>query len=501
MAQVGHNGDGQRNRGVPFPGWKPADAAGTIWGNQRRGEMNREGHLIARWVKTPSLLVSATALAGFTIGLLVTLRLNLPIWSLLLPLAGVAYGLLVVQRPVVGLFVVLFIFFLPLRLGGVTLLQLVGVVTAAFVTLSFMKRKGSLLFGSMFIPMAIFGILIVASLFYTKDTEKTLFFVRKWAFNMMFYMLLLNVVTTFDSLKRVTWAIIAAAALNASVGIWEFAGSSEFYFRSEGLIGNENGLGNLSALGFPLAFYHFLYSKGRLRWIGLALSILLAAGVVVSVSRGAFLSLILVFLLIAIRERHRRGMIAAAVLAALLAAPVLPRYFKQRMGTLSTDVRATIPVGTEQLSVRGYYTKGALKIWMAHPVVGVGVGNFGQYFTRSEFNPGKSASTSVAVHNLYLQVLVEFGAVGVSVLLWIILLAFKGVRVALREHRHRQERWVHASAIAMMALTVFIYNFSSGNLMSQGAWAVVGLIAVTRRVPGGEDEADLHDGTEAVTST
>ncbi|MDH3627304.1 MAG: O-antigen ligase family protein [Acidobacteriota bacterium] len=418
--------------------------------------------------------------------------MKIPIWALFLPPLAILYGLLVIKRPMCGLFVVICVFFVPLRFGAVTLLQLIGVFTCSLVLIRFLIQKRKLILGNIFLPIFFLGILIVVSLTFTQDTAITFSMLRKWGFNFVFYMMLTNLVTRFRDLKLAVWAVLLVASVNALAGIYFFLTASGSSFRTSGLVENANEFGTLAALAVPLALYHFIYRKDPGRWFHFLLCFVLFGGVVTSVSRGALISLVVVFVFIAIVERRRMLPISLVLICAIALGPFLPSYFYKRIETLDSGIAGTVVLRNEsELTVRGHYNKGLIKIWLAHPMLGIGIGNFGHYFVEEEFNTGQRASKKVAAHNLYLQTLAEMGVVGFVMLIWLLTVTMRNAVKAWQRSRDNPERLIYYGGLMMMALTVLIASISGGSILWEDFWLVISLTAVSRQVIEGDaiDEA------------
>jgi O-antigen ligase len=359
----------------------------------------------------------------------------------------------------------------------------VGVVTACLVLIWFLYNRRTLYLGNTLLPLFLFGVLILISFWFTRDVERTTFYIRRWAFNMVFALMLINLVTKFDVLKKVIWTVIIMASLNAIVGIFHYASAPTSYYRSIGLLENANSFGHFAALAFPLAFYQYLYRSGAFKWVGLGLSGVCAGGVVVSVSRGATLSLLLVFGAILVIERRRVGALALVMILGICMTPFLPGYFFERVSNLATDVKRSVLVDEEHdLTSRGYFNRAGFKMWMAHPVLGVGIGNFGHYYVQKEFHPGYKRVETVVAHNIYMQAFAEMGTLGGLLLFWLIGLAVRNVISARRASRADPDSWLYFGAIEMMALAVFISVSTYGNLMRSDFWMFVLLTAISGRV-------------------
>jgi len=459
--------------------------------------MNRDGGLVARLDIAPAPLVVGGVLVAFTLALLAVVKLALPVWSLLLLFGIAAYVVAVLNSPVVGLLAVVAMFFLPTQIfGGVTLLQAAGAGTAALLLIWFLYQQRSIYFGNVLLPFLLLGVLILISFLFTRDATRSLMFFRKWAFNMLFAVLLLNLVTRFEVFKKVIWTVMIMAAVNAAAAVIDFATSSDWYYRSTGLLENANYLGHLAALAFPIALFQYLYRTGPVRWVGLGLAALLAGGVIASVSRGATLSLVLVFLVMLVRERRKILPLLFVLLLGLCAVPFLPKYFHERVGDLGADVKRSIFLSENRdLTSRGYLMSGGLKIWMKHPVLGVGMGNFGRYFVEREYNPGfRKRNPNVVPHNIYTQALAETGLVGAGLLAWLLIMALRNILRARQAARNDPDRWLYFGAVEMMALAVIISSAASGSLLRAEFWLFICLTAMSTRVAErGPDEQPLDD--------
>jgi O-antigen ligase len=461
---------------------------------QKQGTLRLDGRDVIHRVASPTSLVVAGVLSGFLLALLVVVRLGYPLWSLLLVVIPVFYAVAVARQPMIGLLTVICFFSLPIRFGGFTLLQSVGVGTAGITAVWFLHQRRAIRLGNLFIPILLLGALILLSLFYTLDVARTMAYFRVWLFNLAFYLLLVNVVTRFDDLKKVIWTVMLMAAVNATVGMTDFATSGETVYRSAGAMQNPLDLGDLAALAIPLALYRFLYASGFVKYLGLALSAIFAGGVVVSMARGSFIALMVVFGVILVVERRRSGALVLVVVLALVAAPFLPAHFYDRVDNLIGQVKGTLLLEDEEgMTIRGYYNKGGMRIWMAHPLLGVGIGNFGYYFIEREFNPGVTATTGVSTHNAYLQVLTEMGLIGFGVFMWLIGATLHNLVRARRACLGDLHRWSYIGALLMSSLTVFLASASSGGLMRENLWLALCLpaaaIAVVR-----EERAETGSG-------
>jgi len=424
--------------------------------------MNQREGIIGKLLSVSAPTVAAGVVAGFALALMAVLTLGLPIWSLLLVAAALAYAILVILNPIVGLLVVVCIFFLPIQLSGVSLLQLCGAATSGLMLLWLLHQRRGFSFEPILLPLFVMGLLILASLSYVYDVPRTSLLFRTWLFNFMFILL---------------------AAFNVVVAIFQFGTSAEYGYRAEGLMGHTTRLGHISSTAFPLAFYQFLYRADRLKWLGLGLSALLFAGVVVSAGRTPTIALVVVIIVIMITERRRVAPVILVAVLGLATVPFLPDYYHSRVGNLLSDIKNSIVLtNDEELTDRGHLNKSAIKIWLTRPLFGVGLGNFGHYFVQKDFNPGFKRSNKVPPHNIYMQALVEMGVVGLAVLLWLLSLAVWHVLRARRLVHGDPYCWHYIGGVQMMTLAVLISSSTTGHLIGKTFWLFICLAAISHRV-------------------
>jgi O-antigen ligase len=435
-------------------------------------------------------LIATAITAAFSLLLLAVISLGLPIWFLVLVVAVIVYAFTVLHRPVVGLYFVVAVFFVPIKLSfGLSLLQSVGGGTAALLLLWFLYQNHRIVLGSYMIPPFLLGPLFLVSFLYTHDAARTLDAFRHWAFNMMFVLLLLNLVTTFKTFKKILWAIMIMASANSIVAMIDSSAASHYAHRAAGMMRNPNALAHLAALAFPLALYQYMFAKGWVRWFSLALCAVLAGGIVVSVSRGALISVLFVFFAVVIRERRRLIPLLFVAGLAFSAIPLVPEYYFVRVGNLATDAKYSLALGNDrQLTDRGHLNAAGLRIWAAHPIMGVGIGNFGYYYVRPEFRGGMLAKQSIVAHNVYIQALSETGIVGTSIFFWMLINSVLSLLRAGRAVKRTDKRWVYFGGVEMMTLAVLISTGVVGNMVGSNLWLFLGLTMVADKVANNKEE-------------
>jgi hypothetical protein len=212
---------------------------------------------------------------------------------------------------------------------------------------------------------------------------------------------------------------------------------------------NEDGFGSLMVQGVALCFWFGMAT--RVRWQRLLMFVLAAysvIGVVSSAARGAFLALVVVGVLVWLRSPRKvvtgAGIIVGVVIV-ILAADLL---FTPGQGGLRTyrqgdtfwaQIMTAFSEGTDEGTGahRWGLWQAAMKVWLAHPIFGVGPNNFG-VFAAYYIRPGEIEGFEsmwqfwgVNLHSAYFQILSEFGVVGVSAFIWL-MVDFLRKNLALR---------------------------------------------------------------------
>lgn len=202
--------------------------------------------------------------------------------------------------------------------------------------------------------------------------------------------------------------------------------------RAVGLIGQSNHLATLGVLATAGAVYLRLIDRLP-RWavwgVALAAAFVLAA----SSSRAGMVVAATVFVVLAIGTRHRAGMPTPALRSAecaalaLLFIAVQLAWLLAPAGQMSTESGGA-PLIARSDAGRSSLWADALALWRAHPLLGVGHGNYAQARLH-ELNGPMPVPHVDHAHNLLLQVASEWGAAGLLlVALVLVWLARAGLR-------------------------------------------------------------------------
>ena len=244
---------------------------------------------------------------------------------------------------------------------------------------------------------------------------------------------------------------------------------SAFAFSSSYLI-----LGQICSSALPVFLTNSVLSHGFWRKsYSFAGTILLIAATILSAARGPILSLLLVTVLtpFALGQRVRRWLgiwlifILAVTVLVIFATFYSPMVFNRSLERFAVA----------QNNVRISLYDDALRIWEAHPVTGVGLGNYSVYF------PDRLVSDKYP-HNMILESLAELGLIGgllVALLLGIPLFLF---------YQQRAWRKPVATILFLMFLTTVLLAMFSGDFNDNRVVFVLAALSISSaQLPAPDD--------------
>ena len=243
---------------------------------------------------------------------------------------------------------------------------------------------------------------------------------------------------------RHLWILLVAAAL--SLGYIAFEVNSTYF--SSGTIAivrngygglDNNGAGLMIAMGLPLCLAIWDGLRSHWRWLYLALVPVIAHAVMMTYSRGAMLSLVVVAPLMVLRARKRAQLIGFGLVFVVLALPILAGpEIRKRFFTINEVEK------DDSAKARFGSWSSAWAMGCENPVFGVGVRNANLFsFQYGALNEGQT------IHSQYLQILADNGFPGLGLYLALLASVFadlRRVRLATRGRGDPESRRAHAIA-------------------------------------------------------
>jgi putative inorganic carbon (HCO3(-)) transporter len=301
---------------------------------------------------------------------------------------------------------------------------------------------------------------------------------------LLLYWLVLNTVRSVPALRRVVWTALAAGSLLGALSLYQsatrdydqqFGGLAQRELRFEdpqavrapgeyrradraaGPLGDENRFGQVMIVLLPLATLAYRRSRERrLRLAAAAAGVLVLAGVLLSYSRGAFVTLVLLLGAYALLRWARPSRIALGAAALALAVSLAAPAYLQRIATIrnATELAGEAPQENADATMRGRLTEmlAALHVAMDHPLLGVGPGQYAPFYSEEyQQNPDikfRDIQKSRRAHTLYFELAAETGIVGLS-------LFMAAVGTLLRGLWRERRRWLGVRPLYADVATAF----------------------------------------------
>jgi len=353
---------------------------------------------------------------------------------------------------------------------------------------------------------------------------------------LLLYLLVSNAVRTLPVLTATLWTLILAGALLGGLSVFQefthtyandYAGfaqvdrldtgggfniapadatQKELRPRLGGPLGSENRYAQLLAVVFPLALMRAFRDprRGR-RLAGGVASILIAAGIFLTFSRGAAVAVgVTIVLILLLRELKLRHVLPALAVLTAVVALAVPDYVT-RLSTLegvtalsssttdSTDKPDSALIGRETENLA------ALHVFIDHPVTGVGPGVYFHDYSRDYANRLglRYLASERRGHSLYLEMAADTGIMGLTAFLVMvgvpIVLLFKQARY----WRNRDsERAIVASSL-VFALVAYLSTAMFLHLSYQRFfWAILALASAAFWVLGRDQEEARRSSPE-----
>ena len=357
------------------------------------------------------------------------------------------------------------------------------------VTYYVVVRRERLRTDRVFVLMLLYLAVQVASAVSARDGTHSLQVIASFVTEgVAVYFLLLNSVRTPATLRRCLWMMIAAGLLLGSVSIIQnrtyrhssdFGGlaltrsnttqeqsvvssdssdpASDTRQRALGPIGDANFYAQIMVVLLPIAILRFWAErKGRMRWLGLAAAVPILGAIVLTFSRGAAVAVAFFGVsLVVLRYMKARHAVIAAI-AAIIIVAMLPEYgsrITSLMQMRSPGLRSADASIQERTTI---YLSG-FRIFLDHPVLGVGVGQAPEYLPEySNYNGHSRLRRKMGAHNMYLESLAETGLLGFCILMTIAGVAVTRLWRVRKYWQVRNPEYAHTVTGLLLAIAVFL---------------------------------------------
>lgn len=418
-------------------------------------------------------------------------------------------GSLIVFRPMLGLFLLVVFAHLDAvaaQLSGplpISFYKLLTAATVAGVALaSFGKPRAERLGPAS--RTRVFAVLLFLwmslSAIWSRDPGLAKDFLEGVGGSMLLLFLIVWLVDTPGRLRLLVWSLVVTGLISAIVVIADTklgvrlvstdAAATTAQFdgveRSSGASNYNPTTASHMLLATTVISTLLFFGDKRLRWLSGASIILGLAALVFTLARSAVVALALTVVVFAWHHRKHRMFPFALIMAlAMLAAalPFFPDIFWERMGTIfNAAVDRTL---FRRLS----YNLIGLDLVRQHPVLGVGPGNFPEYYVDIAYRwyPGRELEPR-QLHNSYLEIAAESGLIALGLFLGTMFSALKAGLRAAREKTGEVQLLAKATSYAFCAF--LLASLFMPNEDTKFMWILPALCLaayeIVRRTPASE---------------
>jgi O-antigen ligase len=260
----------------------------------------------------------------------------------------------------------------------------------------------------------------------------------------LIFALMMSTLTSPKRLGQMTWLMIVASGYIALRGVFDYARGVNLVEGNRlggavgGMFGNPNDLAlNLVTFLAPTLLIILRERRTLPRLFACGIAAVMLAAIVFTKSRSGFLGLMAMTLVVLYYTvKLKPGIVFAMMLAGVIALPMAPQSFWDRMGSITNE--ETDETGSRSARIR--LMEQGFDVFIENPITGIGAGQFKNYD-----GPAMVERWRVT-HNVWLEVAAELGIFGLLIFAYLVYRAFAACAATLRALRRPRRR--AASGIA-----------------------------------------------------
>jgi len=315
-----------------------------------------------------------------------------------------------------------------------------------------------------YLANGLFLLLAIGSMVWAPSPKHSLADLVKYAKMLVLVFLIVQLVRTPRDLRSLMYvvfasgfAIVVFGVMNLLLGIQSvgdnFIGhAGEYTLRFTSTHENPNRSAAYMCSALPMGIFAVKYARRALKpWWILSIVILVVA-IYATFSRSVAFPLAMITGAVMLREvRSRRSFLVTLVMVAIAVA-LVPKEWWNRVFGLGAAFQTTTLDWSVYVRLLALHTAWAL--FLAHPLTGVGIGNF-------EVASAYNLFYRIVAHNSYLDILVGMGVFGLLCLLLIQYSGFRHIVAGARNRWEGQPEWLRTACFycALSGLSIWMSAF------------------------------------------
>jgi O-antigen ligase len=342
----------------------------------------------------------------------------------------------------------------------------IGIIVGVYFLSKAFKRQRPFINTPLTVPFLFFLAISFISMRNTMNPADSLHGITKLLKYGLVFMICAEEIRGIGHLKKIIVSMACAAALTAVDGFWQLKFGWDFVRgeavqsclinlpRPTGPFPNPNVMGIYLGLIAPLFIGLALYFyKGKKAAILGIVSILAAAGIYTTFSRGSGLGLFFSVLFLALMKRHKT--VLALLIAALLLFPVVMPKNIRGWAKMADYNPLVFLLNQDRISMYA----NTVNMVSHHPFIGVGVNtysaNYAKYKLKKWEDYAHTEDTAYAQSNFF-QMAGETGLIGLGIFIWLLWVLFAGL---LRCYKKLKDDYAKTVALSLVACFIaFLVN-------------------------------------------
>lgn len=353
----------------------------------------------------------------------------------------------------------------------VSVVKILGVLLVFAFLLSALAQGRTLKLPPAVLAAGLLGFCVVTALAFSADPVGSLSKTLRYLLFIVFFFVLVQLVEERGEIVRLIRVFVLSSTLAAAWALNAFLLKGDIA-RAAGPIEQPVDFGFLLVAAIPLCGYLVLQDRGR-RWLWSVCLVLLSGAMLATLSRGAIVGISSVLIwAVATRRIPFRGVMATAVtivgvavLAFTFWSPLIHERLKEKHQVAGKNVE----------SRKALWAAGR-RIALDHPLIGIGADRFGPTVGTYVLNDPIQLRNP-AIHNAYLEILVEAGIVALVAFLAYLALAWRALSRAYRRAREAgdEDGWRLASAIQGSLVAIIVSALFLSQQLAVPFWLLGGL--------------------------
>jgi O-antigen ligase len=360
--------------------------------------------------------------------------------------------------------------------------------------------------------LGIYGLVCFSSLLYAADPSRSQYDFVELVKNGLLMFTVVLALRHHKSLRYTIWALLAAGIFMGTLSVYQqltgtfenpYAGFAQTQvknivgavndYRVAGPVGDPNFYAMTLVVLVPLALDRVWHEKNTiLRLLAVWALLVSLLTIVFTFSRGGFIALVIVLLLMVLRQSLKPLNLLLSLVALFVVWQFVPTNYTDRLATTLNLLPGSDGNAYNDSSFRGRTSEVvvAWQIFVDHPLLGVGLNNYKHYYQEDAQPLGwDNRREERSAHNLYLEVAAETGLLGLAGFGAILGSALWGAYQAQKSFMRKRH---YDEAMIVWALIIGIAGYLFASLFLHGAydryfWLLMGILlalpAVASTVP------------------